>query len=150
MGSAAAHCLKPILPLLLAATAGSLGACATPTVSVVTPTAVADSPVAGEVRQASAARGAYPKFSDIPATPMDVRPASAWSQSIYDMLRLRRQMLIEAAMAPPPPSDTAVFAQQLRNKANPANADAQASSAASTTTFVEGGRERATPPSSAD
>lgn len=146
MGLAPVHRLKRALRPVTAATAAAcLCACASPVGSP----PFAKSPVSAEVKQASAASGRYPRFSEIPAAPLDVRPTRAWGNSIYDMLRLRRQMLVEAAMIPPPPADTEVFARSERNKTNPAAAGAT-SSANSTAAFVEGGRERATPPSPAN
>ena len=106
-----------------------------------------NSAIAKEVKSAGASKDPYPQFSRIPATPTDVRPTRAWSRSIYDSLRLRRQIMVETALFPPAPTDTAEFAaSQRRTAAAPGAAAAQQGGSADT--FVEAGRERATPPSS--
>jgi hypothetical protein len=135
---------------LIGAAAALTCACASlPVDSPLQPPPVADSPVRRQVLAASNAEGRYPKLTQIPRAPLDVRPTRAWSRSIYDVLRLRRQLLIEAAVAGPPPSDTESWAAKLRREAAEATSSARASAANSTNSFVEGGRDRATAPSSA-
>ena len=115
------------------------------------PTIDPNSPIAKEVASAAASKDPYPEFWRIPGAPRDIRPTRAWSRSIYDALRLRRQMIVEASMFPPAPTDTAEFAaSQRRSNVAPGSASAAAAAnlGGSTAAFVEQGRERATPPSS--
>jgi hypothetical protein len=148
---------RPMLllrPLLVAATAAGACACANlPDARVLGPPPIAaDSPVAQEVQRASAIDGPFPQFRDIPLPPTDVRPVSAWSRSIYDVLRLRRQLIVEAALAGPAPSDTEAFFRESKARATPPaspSATAAAQLQNQTGAFVAGVRQRATPPSSA-
>ncbi len=141
-------------PLIVAIAAATTCACADlPKIDALGPPPVDQtSPVVKEVEAASRLNAAYPRFSDIPDVPRDIRPVRAWSRSIYDTLRLRRLLIIEASVAGPAPSDTDAFAQGLRDAttspgAPPAQTAAQAGQ--QTGAFVQGARERAKPPSSA-
>ncbi len=103
------------------------------------------SPIAKDIEAASLAKGAYPRFANVPATaPPDIRPGSAWSNNIYDTLNLRRQQQALAALYPQTLFDTEGFAQSNRAKvvAPPAPGGA-----AQTDDYAKAQRERATPPS---
>jgi hypothetical protein len=146
MGLVPALCLKVKLrPLLACAAAASTCACASvPNVASLGPPPIdQSSPVAQQVAAASNTTGPFPRFQDIPNAPRDVRPVRAWSASIYDTLRLRRQLIVEAAVAGPPATDTQAFYDAQRNSAA---APAQQARGAD---FTAGARERATPPSPA-
>lgn len=143
-----------IRPLMVIAAAAWTCACASAPSAPVTATAAPVDPnsaVAAEVAAMSGKNGPYPRFEDMPKTPRDIRPQSAWSRTIYDTLRLRRVMLIEAAMAGPPPEDTEQFAQSVRDRAAAAGTPSAESAATLNHQgdFVTGARQRATPPSQA-
>lgn len=151
MASAPAHRSTVLIrPLLVITAAAGVAACAGPA-SFSPPPMAEGSPVAAQVAAISGKDGPYPRFVDIPKTPKDVRPTTAWSRTIYDTLRLRRMMLVEAAMAGPAPEDTAQFAQSVRDKAaEPGKPSAEAAASLNHQgDFVTGARQRATPPSQA-
>ena len=110
------------------------------------------SPVARDVAAASGAQRPYPRFEDIPLAPRDIRPVRAYTRSIYDILRLRRQMIVATAVAGPAPTDTEAFYRAQRDRAAvPASPSAVAAQqmGGATGAFAAGIRERATPPSPA-
>lgn len=106
------------------------------------------SPVAAQVRAALAAPGPYPKFSEIPPAPMDVRPVSAWRQAAEGVIDQRKTADAEAAAYPFSLRDSEAWAAEQRAKI-PADeqtapsADASKSSEA----YAKKERARATPPS---
>lgn len=103
------------------------------------------SPIAKDVEAASLAKGAYPKFVNVPATaPPDVRPGSAWSNNTYDTLNLRRQQQALAALYPQTLFNTEGFAQGNRAKAV---APAAPGANSQTEDYAKTQRQRATPPS---
>ncbi len=107
------------------------------------------SPIAEDVKAASAANGAYPRFADIPPTaPTDIRPASAWTRNIYDTLRLRREQDALAALYPETDHNTEAFAAAERSKATPPPSP-EIARAAATAESAKIVRERAKTPSSA-
>lgn len=106
------------------------------------------SPVAKDVLAASDAKGAYPRFSDVPAgAPTDIRPVSAWSRNIYDTLQLRRQQEALEALYPQTLHDTEAWAEAQKAYATPPPPSAQ--TAAPTEDYAKVQRERAKPPSPA-
>lgn len=136
----------------LAALAGvcALGACSLPDMVFQPPPVDLTSPLAKEVAEASAASTPYPRFRDLPEAPKDIRPASAWTHNVYNVLRLRRQMQALAELYPQTLHDADVFAKVEKAKVqpptNPADIPAQA---AATDQFATAQRERAKPPSPA-
>jgi len=140
-------------PLLACAAAAMACGCADlPKVNALGPPPIdMTSPVAREVAAASNMKTAFPRFADIPNAPTDIRPVRAWSRSIYDTLRLRRVMLVEAAVAGPPPTDTEAFYNAQRERAATPVSPSVAAAAQldSQAAFTDGVRERATPPSPA-
>ena len=107
-----------------------------------------NSPVAAQVSAAEHAPGAYPRFSQIPPAPTDVRPLSAWRASVNDVLIQKRQVDATAANYPGPLTDTEGFAQAARDRipASETAAPAQDSSKAADD-YAARVRSRATTPS---
>ncbi len=143
-----------IRPLLVAAAAAATCACANlPTSNVLAPPGIdPTSAVAQDVHRASTMDGPFPDFRDIPLPPTDVRPVSAWSRTIYDTVRLRRQLIVEAALAGPAPTDTVAFFQDTKARVTPPISPSAAAAALpqnQTGAFAAGVRQRATPPSPA-
>ncbi|WP_374570247.1 hypothetical protein [Phenylobacterium sp.] len=104
-----------------------------------------NSPIAPEAAKAAAARGAFPKFSDIPKKPTDDRSPKAWGQAAAKVEAARDKLVRETAPDTWSLGGTAAFAGQAANTANAdtapnANSDAEA--------FARAARERATPPPS--
>lgn len=102
------------------------------------------SPVAMAIAAAKAQPPAYPKFSDIPAVPTDLRPASAWRQLAADIEAGRLGLDRTIAANPALSSDTEGFLResQARTAGDAPVEDATAASEA----FRRQGIERATPP----
>lgn len=137
-------------PLLVCAAAAAVCACADlPKVVQGPPPVDPASPVAKDVLQAQRTGGAYPRFADIPMASTDVRPTRAWTRSIYDTLRLRRQMMVQTALAGPARTDTEAFAAQLRDSTRPPASPGASAPDGAQNAFVQGVRQRATPPSPA-
>jgi hypothetical protein len=106
-----------------------------------------NSPVAKDVIYASHHPGPYPKFTDIPSVPTDVRPAAEWRAAISDIKAEGRKLDAQVAALPPPLTDTEAFAaaSQSMSAAQPSEvppADAQQQTESEARTL----RERATPP----
>jgi hypothetical protein len=124
--------------------AASLCGCHTPSQVAGFRTAAVDpaSPVYQDVMTATRSPGPYPKFSDIPKTPTDVRSVSAWAASIARVKSDQARLETAVADMPPAPTDTESFAAEARSQAQapapaasgPTEADAQSL------------RARATPP----
>jgi hypothetical protein len=130
------------------AMAAMLGGCATGAKSPfalggVDPT----SPVAAEVRAASASPGPYPRFVEIPPVPKDVRTAPAWRAAVLDEMSLKRETEANAAAIPFTLAGTEAWADKTRARVLPeysqqAPADARAQAEA----FAAQQAARATPP----
>ena len=106
-----------------------------------------NSPVARDVAYASQHPGPYPKFTDIPKIPTDVRPPAAWREAVVDLQRRREAVDAEAAALPPPQSDAEAYAAGNRSRAAADPADVPPPDAAQQTeTYARSLRERATPP----
>jgi len=73
---------------------------------------VAASPVAEQVLRASREPGPYPKWTDIPAMPRDVRPASAWAGAVQAVKADASQLQAEVAADPPTLFDTEAWAAE--------------------------------------
>lgn len=105
------------------------------------------SPVAADVKAAMANPGPYPKFSDIPKLPRDVRPAAAWNQAVQatkaDKVALDQATAEIAAQQ----VDTEAFARQARNSVAVPPADVpSAKTTADTAAYAKTLRDRVKPP----
>ncbi|HEX4198217.1 MAG TPA: hypothetical protein VHZ26_12320 [Caulobacteraceae bacterium] len=105
------------------------------------------SAVAAQVRAAEQEHGPYPRFSQIPALPKDVRPLSAWRARVSQTLAEKRQVDAANAAYPYTLQDTQAFAdtQHARipaTEAAPPSADAASASDA----YAASVRARATKP----
>jgi len=106
------------------------------------------SPIAKDVLAADDAKGAYPKFADVPATaPTDIRPVSAWSRNIYDTLQLRREQQALETLNPQTLGDTQAWADAQKAYASPPPPPPR--SAVQAEDYAKAQRERAKPPSPA-
>jgi hypothetical protein len=125
----------------VASTAALLSACADFTVASVK--VDPNSAIAPEVAKVAAAQKSYPKFSDIPPAPTDVRPPQQYGQRARDVVAAGAQL--DAATAPSTwaLSNTQGFTAQARRQVGP---DLNAGTAADTETFANTVRKRATPP----
>jgi len=105
------------------------------------------SPVAAEVRAASASPGPYPRFVDIPARPKDVRTYQAWKEAVLSEMSLKRQTEAEAAAIPFTLNNTEGFAATTRARVLPQfSQQAPADERAQAEAFAAAQAARATPP----
>jgi len=103
------------------------------------------SPAAKAVLEAARADRAYPKFSDIPPAPTDVRPARAWAAAVADVEAARAHLYAETARGTWTLSETEAFAAKAQADVTPPPV---AGAPANTEAFARDARERATPPPS--
>ncbi|WP_297694324.1 hypothetical protein [Phenylobacterium sp.] len=126
---------------------GCAGACAVISGCVGNPFADAkvdpDSPVAAEVARVASVNRAYPTFSDIPASPKDVRPPGQYGQAAKTIEQAAADL--EAATAPDTWSltGTDAFAAQARAAAG---SEPAPTASDDTGAFARSARARATPP----
>lgn len=109
----------------------------------------ATSPVAADIRAAQHAPGHYPKFSQIPPIPKDVRPDTAWRDSVAATWALKRQTEAEAAAIPftLTVGDAQAWAATELAKIPPAEmTPPQADATRQAEAFAATQRARATPP----
>ena len=128
---------------------GLLGACMSmPGVSALTPGGVdPHSSVAAEVAAAIQAPGPYPKFSQIPEMPNDVRPDAEWRKDVIGVWSSKRQLDAEAKALKFTLTNTEGWAVAERGKINPADAaPAPLDATLDAETFAAAERARATPP----
>ena len=130
--------------------AASLAGCSLPSqvAGFRSPSVDPASPVYHDVMYATRHPGPYPKFSDIPPIPTDVRPVSAWAQAMASIEQDKVQIDSAVASLPPAPTDTEAFAANARSQAQPpAVADAAPPGGADQSqAYAESLRQRATPP----
>lgn len=100
------------------------------------------SPAAQAVLEGARADRDYPRFSDIPKAPTDIRPARAWAAAVADVESARAELFAETAPSTWTLDGTAAFAARARAQAAPP----PAVTTPSTEAFVRDARERATPP----
>ena len=127
----------------------ALGACASmPAVNALTPGGVdPHSSVAAEVAAAIQAPGPYPKFSQIPAMPKDVRPDTEWRQDVISVWSAKRQLDAEARALKFTLTNSEGWAAAERAKIDPADAAPPPLDATlDAETFAAEQRARATPP----
>jgi hypothetical protein len=105
------------------------------------------SPVAAEVRAASASPGPYPRFIDIPAAPKDVRTYQAWKEAVLGEMTLKRETEAQAAAIPFTLSGTETWAANTRARVLPQfSQQAPADERAQAEAFAAQQAARATPP----
>lgn len=103
------------------------------------------SPAAQAVLAAARADRDYPKFSDIPAAPTNVRGPRAWATAVSDVEGARSELYAETAPDTWSLSGTEAFAAKARADVAPPPV---AGAPANTEAFARDARERATPPPS--
>lgn len=134
---------------LLFGAAAWLCGCQTPSQIAGFRTAAVDpkSPVYQDVMNATRHPGPYPKFQDIPKTPTDIRPASAWAVAIADIKSDRAKVDSAVAALPPPATDAESFAVNARTQAQAPEAAAPPTEAsAEAHDYAQSLKARATPP----
>jgi hypothetical protein len=106
-----------------------------------------DSTVAAETVAVSRAPGAFPRFTQVPAVPTDVRPIADWRTAVVGEWRVKTKTEHEAAAIPFTLANTEDWAQRTRKKIP---ADQTVPPAVSATQQIEAfaatERARATPP----
>ena len=106
-----------------------------------------DSTVAAEVVAAERAPGPYPKFSQIPAVPSDVRPVAAWRKAVVAEWGVKRKIEREASALPFTLANTEGWAARERSKIPlPETIPPTPNAGEQTEAFAAGERARATPP----
>jgi hypothetical protein len=104
------------------------------------------SAVAAQVRAAQQAPGPYPKFSQIPPVPTDVRPISAWRASVTGALAEKREVDAAAAAYPYSLHDTQAFADAQHARIPPAQAAPSTDATSAADAYAASVRARATRP----
>jgi len=133
---------------LFGAAAGVAG-CSLPSqvAGIRSPAVDPSSPVYKDVLEATQHPGPYPKFSDIPKIPTDVRPVSAWASAVADVRHDKAGLDSALAALPPPETDTEAFAANARSQAKPPSLDVPSpDTAEQTQAYAQTLRARATPP----
>lgn len=132
------------------AAAGLAGCADLPSRPFTPPPPSLTSPLAADIQAYNARKTAYPGWISMPSQPVDVRPASAWTRNIYNVLRERRQMQALQVLYPQSLYGAEAFAKEQRSRAaaplTPEQATAQRDQTAA---FARQTRERAKPPSGA-
>ncbi len=105
-----------------------------------------NSPLAADVVAARAHPGPYPRFSDIPKTPTDVRPPAAWRQAVNEVDTHKARLDYELSKLPPPARDTEPFAGRTRKRAPEPGQAPPPDASQQTEAYAAALRERATPP----
>jgi hypothetical protein len=144
--------LHPLRLAVLFGAAAGLAGCTEPAriLGVTSLPVDSSSPVAKDVIAASQRPGPFPHFAEIPKTPTDIRPVSAWHEAVTDLQQRQAVLVAEVAALPPAPTDTEAFAAAARQRAaapalaTPPAADAEEQAKA----YAKALRERATPPPS--
>jgi len=105
------------------------------------------SPVAPEVRAASASPGPYPRFVAIPAMPKDVRTYQAWKEAVLDEMTLKHQTEAQAAAIPFTLNNSETWAANTRGRvSSQLSQQAPADERAKAEAFAAEQAARATPP----
>jgi hypothetical protein len=138
-------------PAVAAAAAGLAGCADLGRVTSLSPAPVdASSPVAAEVRAASRAKTALPKFRDVPPVPSDVRPPAAFATAVADSVAARDRLETWVAANPPTlptdPQETEAFAAAQRARIPAGVKEAPPPESAGTEDFAARLRDLATPP----
>ncbi|MDP1874575.1 hypothetical protein [Phenylobacterium sp.] len=103
------------------------------------------SPAGEAVLAAARADKAYPRFSDIPPAPTDVRGPRAWAAAVSEVEAARADLFARTAPSTWTLDDTEGFATRAQAQAAPPPV---AGAPANTEAFAREARERATPPPS--
>ncbi len=133
---------------LLFGAAASLAGCAVSGQVAGLRTAAVDptSPVYQDVMNATRHPGPYPKFSEIPKIPTDVRSPTAWAAAVA-AVKLDKTRLEEGVAAlPPPPADSEAFAANERTQTSAPAAAPAPDAAVQTQAYADSLRKRAIPP----
>jgi hypothetical protein len=104
------------------------------------------SAVAAQVKAAQQTPGPYPKFSQIPALPKDVRPISAWRASVTEALGEKHQVDAAVAAYPYTLQNTEAFAADQRARIPAAEAAPSSDASSATDAYAAKVRARATTP----
>ena len=106
------------------------------------------SPVYQDVMNATQHPGPYPKFSDIPPIPTDLRTTQQWAVAVADVKQDRAGLESGVAALPPAPTDAEAFAANAKKEVQPpAAADAAPpDDATQSQAYAASLRQRATPP----
>jgi hypothetical protein len=105
------------------------------------------SAVAAQVKAAEQEHGPYPKFSQIPAIPKDVRPLSAWRSTVSQTLAEKHQVDAANSAYPYTLQDTQAFADSQHARIPAAEAAPPSANAASASdAYAASVRARATKP----
>jgi hypothetical protein len=144
--------LRPARLVVLFGAAAGLVGCTEPAriLGMTTLPVDSSSPVAKDVIATSQHPGPFPRFAEIPKTPTDIRPVSAWKAAVTDLQDRKAVVVAEIDALPPAATDTEAFAAAARRRATapapitapPADAEQQAEA------YAKALRERATPPPS--
>ena len=106
-----------------------------------------NSTVAAEVVAADRAPGHYPKFSEVPGVPSDVRPVAAWRRAVLSEWGTKRKIEREASELPFTLANTEAWAATERSKIPLAETIPPTPNAGEQTeAFAADQRARATPP----
>jgi hypothetical protein len=144
-----AETIRAISPLGAAVAALSLGGCNTLVRNnYFLPGGVDQrSPVAAQVGAAQHKQGPMPRFTDIPPAPTDVRPLSAWRQTVGQTLAAKQSTDAELGEHPFILEGTEAFAASARAKIPPEEAAPPTDATADAEAFAASVRARAkTPP----
>ena len=134
---------------MLFGAAASLCACQAPKQAAGFHTAAVDpaSPVYQDVMNAERHPGAFPRFSEIPKTPADIRPVSAWAAAVAGIKADKASLDSGVEALPPAPADTESFAANARTQTRAPDLPApSADTSAETHDFAQSLKARATPP----
>jgi len=104
-----------------------------------------NSPIAAGVAKSARVNRAYPKFSDIPSVPTDIRPLRAWGKTAGETEAARDRLEAETGPETWSLSGTEAFAADAQAAAGREEAPSAAEQA-DTEAFARALRERATPP----
>ena len=104
------------------------------------------SPAAAQVRAAQQAPGPYPKFSQIPNLPTDVRPLSAWRSTVEGALAKKTEVDVATAAYPYSLHDTEGFAEATHARIPPDQATPSTDAAKASDAYAASVRARATKP----
>lgn len=107
------------------------------------------SPLAGKISAVADEKGGYPKFSQVPSMPTDVRTAQAWKNSVNGVEAAGAQLKADTAPDTFTLNDTDAFAAKARAAvAGAGEAPGEEAARAASDAFARQARERATPPPS--
>jgi hypothetical protein len=127
---------------------GAAGACAALSACVGNPFGDAqvdpNSPVADEVAKVERLNRDYPRFSDIPSKPKDVRPPAQYARQADELERAREDLLAQTAPETWSLTGSDAFAGQARKAAG---SEPAPSPSGETAGFADTQRRRATSPS---